>query len=820
MPYVAADWTIDRATKDIRYIGGDHDNSPSYATVIEAHRAWQALADDDVAVPASSDELDITNPDPSRRSTDNIITLINGYNIDYNASQHLYDGSIIQNGGDTIYDGIVNFGVSSVQIQVVQDGRTISDDFWNQAGAGINPSSTAGISHRFIVLVRENGVDIDGRRLLGIARTFGNIYAEFPINGTSRGNNVLALSDKSDLNNATVIATIAGYTGITNIEGLRAIDVDNDGSTENYYSEWNTNQPTRTINDFYERTKWLSKDPVTEDANTADTGTAFVVDNATITGAAQSFAVGANAMLVTKVTFQCKATGAPTGNMTASIYTITGTHGSSAIPNTLVGSVSVGLDTSKLTTTYEETTFHFTDPISLSASTNYAIVIEHANGDASNYVQVDGLATSGTHAGNRSHNTAGWTAVAADDLAFRVYTASSLNALAGIDFRGITHSFAYDTPLGGITVATNDMLVWGTALIYSGLVGTPTVGEAIWEDTAVPTWKGRVIAVDLTNLTLIMDIESGVVTNLETWTGQSSAATGTVAGTPVVVADGGVLHIMASDSSGFLLYPQVVKGIIPANNDILYYAGTNLSTANTGQTLLVNITVTKRSIETPYVGASTGSALIGSYGLGVETLDLSKNDKLTDLTGTLRVPPNNVTNTFAGLVSGEDRVLVAPWDGSTVDTNGDPAADKGQMLISTALAVDNITSVVVKTGTEVAIPSDTPATGYIRVIDDNGFERRLHYSSWTGTTFTVDTVDGNEDFLAVNAAINNQVYIAYLDELAAATTASYTAVHTSGTRNLVALDRDGGASPIKQFISSWTFQSTGQTLTAVRTTDA
>lgn len=76
MAIVATDWTIDRDLKTIAYVGDDHGGaSPSYATVIEFHRWLQSLADDPYADPASSDELDITNTDPSRRSTDNIITL-------------------------------------------------------------------------------------------------------------------------------------------------------------------------------------------------------------------------------------------------------------------------------------------------------------------------------------------------------------------------------------------------------------------------------------------------------------------------------------------------------------------------------------------------------------------------------------------------------------------------------------------------------------------------------------------------------------------------------------------------------------------------
>jgi hypothetical protein len=152
---------------------------------------------------------------------------------------------------------------------------------------------------------------------------------------------------------------------------------------------------------------------------------------------------------------------------------------------------------------------------------------------------------------------------------------------------------------------------------------------------------------------------------------------------------------------------------------------------------------------------------------------------------------------------------------SSTDTNGDPAIDKDQLSLDTTLSADNITSVVVSE----AIPSDTPSEGYIRVTDDDGFERRLHYSSWDTSTFTIDTTDGNEDFNSVNATSGNDVYIAYIDELASGSTATFTSVQ-SGSRDLVVIVRDGAATPIKQFISSWSQGNAAQTITAIRTTDA
>jgi len=583
MAIVETDWSITRSSGNIRYIGDDHGGaSPSYATVIEFHRWLQDKADD--ALASGDDELDITNTLPSQRSTDNIITLINSYNIDDAASEHLYDGSIIQNGGDDIYDGFVNFGNSDVQVQIIQDGAVLTDDWWNFSGGGLNPSSAQGISHRFMLPTRVSGTDTDGRRILGTCRRFGYTYAEFPVNGTARGNNVLALSDATDLNNATVEGTVSGWTTITNTtEGYIGLDVNDDGTPEYYYSQWN--RDSYSINQFYERMKWLTRD------------------------------------------------------------------GS--------GSTLYGLD--------------------------------------------------------------------------------------GELFRGITHEVA-----------------------YSSLTGTFDEGNEI-------SWSGASV------------------------------------GTGQVLADNG------ADK----LWLQLLTGVAPVSTASLSQISPDAASATAG-------TITDRSatITTPFVGQSTGSALIGGYGVGMELSDLDAADKVFDLTNTQYSRPVLITNTVTGVVSGEDRIIVAPWDGVTNDVNGDPAIEKDQLSLNTSLTTDYAVDfdVVVTT----AIPADTPATGTIRVVNDSGFEKRLVYDGWTGSTFSIDFSASEADIANVcdfagvdeedSATAGVDVYISYIDEIASGTSASFQVTY-SADRDLVVVVRDGGGTPIKQFISSWSISNSNQSIAVIRTTD-
>ncbi len=724
-PPVDGDWTITRSTGDIRYIGGDHDNSPTYTTVIEFHRWLQDFADQEVS--SGDDEHDITDDTSSDRSTDNIVTLINSFNIDDNAAEHIYDGSIIQGTGGTeaFYDGIVNFGNASVQIQLHQNGAVMGDDWWNQSGVGLNPDATSGISHRFMVKVRTAGADIDARRILGIARTFGNTYSEFNINATGRGNNVLALSDATDLNNATAIATIAGFNTITNTtEGYIGIDADANGADEFYYSEWNTDQPTRTINDFYERTKWLSKDPVTEDS-ASETGTDYIVDNATITGQAQEFSVGAKATLLTKAVFKLKvAAGTPIGTAIAELYAT-----DAASPPAPTGGVLATSDTYDVTTldsTYRDVTFTFSGAqiISLAASTEFFIAVRNGAADASNNVHVRGDAT-GSHARSKAEDSGGWSGQAAEDLNFELFTAPDLYGLPGSLFRGITHELVVDTP-----------------------TGTFSAFEAV-------SWSGG--------------------------TAQMFAINSTTAATKMWI--------------------QLLTGVIPTDGQVITGGASSA-------TVELNVTVTSRTISTPYVGVSTGSALIGAYGLGLEAADLSATDTVFDLDNTQVFPPNNVTFTVFGLVSGEDRLIV---------TNDDTGIDFNQMTLDTALTGGAETTVNVQPA---SIPADTPAPAgatVLRITLDDGRIRRVAYTAQPDTSnFTIASTDFSG---ADQAADDNNVFLGYIDKLAGAVSEAFTTVYDSD-RTLFIRVRDGGGTPIKTFETTGTLTSNGGSATAIRTPDA
>lgn len=809
MPIIAGDWSIDRQTRVIDYIGDDHGGAaPSYATMIEFHRWIGDLAD--AATSSGDDELDITDQIPSTRATDNFITLINGYSVTAAAIEHLYDGSLVWDGGNEIADGIVNFGNVGVMIQLLQNGSLLTDDFWNfsiggtcTAGSsgqtledsgetwttnefvgyvvenitdgsqglvvsntadtitvdqlrggtendfdsgevfalskGLNSNAAAGISHRFLVKTRTAGADIDGRVLFGLNRTYKRTFGQFKINGTARGNNVLALSDAADLNNTTAHATV---------DAIVDIHIDRTDSTAN-----------------------------ASGTNAAGQNLLNVTDGA-------QFAVG-DFIMASADNHEYKVSSISVNELTLNRNLVNAISSSNDIFILNMGFTQIDVDNN-------------------AANEDYAFQYDRGANSINTFYEFGKM-------------------ISAD------YTDHYIYGIPGDEFRGITHEFTIDTPAGTFHEAEPVSWTAGTG----GSAGT-----------------GQMIAID-------------------------------------------------SPTAGTKMWIQLLTGGAPGDNGVIT-GGDSAATAN------VNVTVVDRSslIKTPYVGASTGSAIIGSYGLALQTTDLGPNDKVFDLTNAQITPPNNVQFDVGGLdITGgeEDYVAVYRYFGDT-DINNDPLGGMYRWKLNAALTADNITSVTI----DVTIPASVPATGYIQVIDDNGVTRKLSYTSWatstfsgiapaegttdddfatvnatptansykgdvlqgeymldtaleadnatavvvdgtiasdtptsgplrvqddngfmrllnytsrTGSTFTVDNTDGQEDFLSVNASLGSLVYIGYLDQVAATATESFSYIYGSGDNSFVIKVRNGGTSPIKEYIATGTMGTNGGSSNAIRTTD-
>jgi hypothetical protein len=111
---------------------------------------------------------------------------------------------------------------------------------------------------------------------------------------------------------------------------------------------------------------------------------------------------------------------------------------------------------------------------------------------------------------------------------------------------------------------------------------------------------------------------------------------------------------------------------------------------------------------------------------------------------------------------------------------------------------------------QTAIPADTPTSGYIIVVDDDGSEIAYAYTSWTGSTYTVTIT-------ASTYSGGQYCYVPYIYEVATGTSVSETSTIFVSNRYVVTKVRKAGIIP---FVTSGQYTSGGYAGTAIRTTDS
>jgi hypothetical protein len=785
MAFVAADWSIDRQTKDIRYIGNGHTGVvPSYATVIEFHRALQDFADD--AGYSNNDELDITDPTPSERSTDNIVTLINGWNIDDTAAEHIYDGSVIQGSGgsEVIYDGIKILAPIGTAVQFLQNGSILP------TGTHTGSSNAATLT--------------DSTKAWTT-----NQWANFRIRNLTDGSSAVIASNTA----TTITATLTGGT-------------ENDWDSGDKYI-------IVSVNDWW---------------NYSEGGTHTGSANAaTLTDSTKSWTTN-------------QWVGYRIRNTTDGSFTTITANTATTVTGVLQGGTDNDWDASDV-----------------------YVIVDGLNGDSTNGVSHNFMLkvrTAGLNIDGRRlvATTREW---GRTYLEFKVNgTTRGINVVAlaaATDLNNTTSS----TTVAGYTAITN------TTAGYNGIdVNNDTTDEYYYSEWNKDTYtinqfyeRMKYISRD-GSFTAFYGLSGEVFRGITheitidggsgTWSAVEQVSwTGGVTGTGQMFAINNTTATSATK-----MWIQILTGVAPTNND-------TITGATSGATNAVNVTVTERTISTPFCGVSTGSAIIGAYGFGIESTDLSQNDKVFDLTNTQYQAPNYVTFTVGGIASG-DRVLVGPagyrfaydteasgpfvvgetltftspagtavlaelvdsgttgymvigpmvtgtvpTDNSTITggTSSATAAVNGsvsnaintrQFTLNGALSGGSVTSVVVNG----AIPADTPSSatgvGGLRILRADG-QYTLHaYTAWSGSTFTIPS----HNFSTNNAANGANTFLSYIDKATATTSEAFTGVYAVDRSLFIRVRNGTGGSPIKTFETTGTLGNAGGSTTAIRTSDS
>lgn len=376
-------------------------------------------------------------------------------------------------------------------------------------------------------------------------------------------------------------------------------------------------------------------------------------------------------------------------------------------------------------------------------------------------------------------------------------------------FVGINRNFAYNGEVGN--VAEDEILAYGTEVPYTGEAGGPfLIGDTV---EGAGGARGRVIYVDDqgTTGTLILADTVGTFNNTEALTtlrgaGETTATSGTV----VNNGASGQILLAAKDDSGATgnIYGQQLTGVVPADGQTLYGATSNA-------TVDVNGSVDTRTVNSQFIGGYTGSNYNpANFGIAIDPANAIAGDQFTNLLDALIQPPDNREGASTNLVVG-DTVTHYPWDGVTVDVNGDPVPDVDEQQLTAALVGGVSTTVEVGAGN---IPNNTPQSGEIRVQrDSDGDYDLIPYSSFNPTTGVYTLVGTAPN----NAALGNNVFRAFIDiiHVSGSGSENYFAQFTNPPTNIAITVRRGGSpDPIKTFKTTASFGA--YSIPTIRTPDA
>jgi len=172
--------------------------------------------------------------------------------------------------------------------------------------------------------------------------------------------------------------------------------------------------------------------------------------------------------------------------------------------------------------------------------------------------------------------------------------------------------------------------------------------------------------------------------------------------------------------------------------------------------------------------------------------------QVTDNAGTPHTPPNYQPFTVSGLASGDSVAVYLET------AQGSGLVKKTQYALVGGNNVENALTVTV------AIPADTPTTGTIIVVADDGTEIAYAYSAYATSTFTVviaaDVYSGGQN-----------AYVPYIYATSGGASVTETSTIYSVTRYVVTKVRKAGILP---FVTSGVYGATGYAGSAIRTTDS
>lgn len=206
-------------------------------------------------------------------------------------------------------------------------------------------------------------------------------------------------------------------------------------------------------------------------------------------------------------------------------------------------------------------------------------------------------------------------------------------------------------------------------------------------------------------------------------------------------------------------------------------------------------------------GTFAGGTFFGAQGIWIENMDSADVQayQLIDATGATRTPPNQQSITISNLLSGDRVAVFRTTSGTAINKAVFTAASGNTAGLSTFTVNESISS-------------DTPATGSIRIVDTSDTsstrETRYSYTSWSGSIFSGISPVLDRSYTATD----DTAYVPFIDTTASSTSESVTVIYASDRTVLIRVRRKA-ATAILPFETTGTFNATGYSTSAIRTTD-
>lgn len=366
-------------------------------------------------------------------------------------------------------------------------------------------------------------------------------------------------------------------------------------------------------------------------------------------------------------------------------------------------------------------------------------------------------------------------------------------------FDGVNLNFAYDVETGAFNEGSSaEVIAWGQIVPYTGQSVNFTVGNVIEGGTTGA--RGRILADDDAGATGTLYVALEGTTNfgdVEVLTELGASGDGTT-GTIVTNTAAGTALVLAEDTTGDNLYCQLLQGVAPADNQEIF----GVTSGNTADVDAATLLQT-RVVNNQYIGNYTGANYLTNHGISIDSSDAIAGDLFPNLLGNNIPPPNNQTGDITGLEA-DYYMTCYPWDGSTLDAVGDPEPTFAEETLAIAITG---ASTIIDVGPG-GIFDNTPTAGFLRVERDSDNELDLlEYVSHDGDDeYTL----GGSTPTALNAGgIGNTVMRAPIDEIAGATSVSFTAIVGTPEQFAITARRGGTVAPIKPAKATATFGTNG-----------